>query len=345
MATKSPSYVLVTGATGFIGAHVVDNLLRRGLKVRGATRSLKKGEQMKAARPQYASQLDFVQIDDFANPGVFDKAIDGIDAVIHVASPFTYNTTNNEKDLILPAINGVKSILTASALPHSTITRIVLTSSFASVLDASQSPPPTFTYTDAHWNPLSYAESIAPTTSAVVAYRGSKKFAELAAWEFMREQQQQQSKPSFDLVTLCPPMTFGPVVHPVAGPGQLNESNAMLWGIAEGCDPLPVARVAAWIDVRDLAEAHVQALLRREVGGRRYVPASPEPFSYQLAADIMKGEFEWARGKVARGEEEGVLPGECYKLDGGKVTRELGVEYRSFRETVVDLIRQVKGGL
>lgn len=80
------SYVLVTGATGFIGAHVVDSLLKRGLKVRGATRSLQKGEQMKAARPQYASKLDFVQVKDFTNVGVFDNLIDGIDAVIHVAS-------------------------------------------------------------------------------------------------------------------------------------------------------------------------------------------------------------------------------------------------------------------
>lgn len=41
---------------------------------------------MKAARPQYASQLDFVQIEDFARLGVFDKAVEDIDAVIHVAS-------------------------------------------------------------------------------------------------------------------------------------------------------------------------------------------------------------------------------------------------------------------
>lgn len=78
--------MLVTGATGFIGAHVVDNLLARGLKVRGATRSLGKGQAMLKARPQYASQLDFVQIDDFEKLGVFEEAVKGIDAVIHVAS-------------------------------------------------------------------------------------------------------------------------------------------------------------------------------------------------------------------------------------------------------------------
>jgi hypothetical protein len=41
---------------------------------------------MKAARPQYASKLDFVVVEDFTQIGVFDSVMDGIDAVIHVAS-------------------------------------------------------------------------------------------------------------------------------------------------------------------------------------------------------------------------------------------------------------------
>ena len=76
----------MTGATGFIGAHVVDQLLARGIKVRGATRSLAKGQAMIKARPQFASSLNFVQIDDFENPGRLDHAVKDVDAVIHVAS-------------------------------------------------------------------------------------------------------------------------------------------------------------------------------------------------------------------------------------------------------------------
>lgn len=79
-------YVLVTGATGFIGAHVVDDLLSRGLKVRGATRSVAKGAAMIEARPQFKGQLDFVQIEDFEKLGVFADAVKDVDAVIHVAS-------------------------------------------------------------------------------------------------------------------------------------------------------------------------------------------------------------------------------------------------------------------
>ncbi|KAE8337980.1 hypothetical protein BDV24DRAFT_177117 [Aspergillus arachidicola] len=329
-------HILVTGATGFIGAHVVDNLLARGLTVRAATRSKQKGEQMKAARPQHASRLEFVEIQDFSQIGVFDDIMEGIDGVIHVASPFTYDTKNNEQELIIPAINGVKSILSASAKQPS-VKRVVLTSSFASVVDISRKYEGDFTYTGSHWNPLTYEEAIDPATDAVVAYRGSKKFAELEAWNFI-----EREKPSFDLVTLCPPMTFGPVVHPVNGVAGLNESNAVLWSVASGADPLPVARVSAWIDVRDLAEAHVQALLRSEVGGKRFVPASGEPFSYELAADIIRGRFEWARGTVTGNYESGKKPDQAYKLDGKAVTRELGVEFRSFKETVVDLVGQVK---
>ena len=78
--------MLVTGATGFIGAHVVDELLRRGIKVKGTTRSSSKARQMCQDRPEHANMLDFDVITDLAHPGVFDEAAQGVDAIIHVAS-------------------------------------------------------------------------------------------------------------------------------------------------------------------------------------------------------------------------------------------------------------------
>ncbi|KAF3347841.1 hypothetical protein VdG2_04077 [Verticillium dahliae VDG2] len=330
MATP-PHYILVTGATGFIGAHVVDVLLSRGLRVRGATRSLAKGHLMMQSRPQYASKLDFVQVPDFAEGGDFSEAVKDVDAVVHVASPFSYDTKDNEKELILPAIVGVKAILAAAA-SNPNITRLVLTSSFASVMDANRSAPPYFTYTGNDWNPLTYAEAAAPSAPAFLAYRGSKLFAERAAWDFVAAR-----NPAFSLVTLCPPMTFGPVVHPVASVDKLNESNAVLWRIAGGESPLPVARVPFWIDVRDLALAHVEALLRPGVGGQRFVPAASERFSYGRAASIMVDEFDWAKSKV---QVEAQAIDESHGLDGQTAAEVLGLEYRSFKQTVVDLVRQ-----
>ena len=212
-----------------------------------------------------------------------------------------------------------------------------MTSSFAAVVDIDSTPPPGFTYTAAHWNPLTYETAVDPASSAVIAYRGSKKFAELTAWEFIKNEKSQ-----FDLVTLCPPMVFGPVVHTVPNVEQLNESNSVLWSVAAGADPLPAARVPAWIDARDLAEVHVRALLTPEAGGKRFIPASPEPFSYEYAADIVKENFEWAKTSVTANYESGEKPQASYGVDGETVARELGVKYRSFQETVVDLVRQVK---
>lgn len=78
--------MLVTGATGLVGSHVVDNLLSKGFKVRAVARSRRKAEAMLAARTKYASQLDFCFIEDLTSPGVFDNAVKGVDGVIHIAS-------------------------------------------------------------------------------------------------------------------------------------------------------------------------------------------------------------------------------------------------------------------
>lgn len=246
--------------------------------------------------------------------------------------PFTYDTENNEKELVIPAINGVRAILEAASSVQQ-VKRVVITSSFASVLDVDRKGPPYFTYTGDDWNPLTYEESVDISTTSVIAYRGSKKFAELEAWNYIREQH-----PSFDIVTLCPPMTFGPVVHPVKIADELNVSNAMLWKIASGVSPLPISRVPFWVDVRDLAEAHVGALFVEAASSQRLIPSSPERFSYAIAAKIIAEEFPALRDNVAL--EEQVID-ESHGLDGETAATQLGFHYHSFKDTVTDLIEQV----
>ena len=79
-------HVLVTGGTGFIGAHVVDDLLKRGHKVKLAVRNLEKAKRFLQDRPQNASQTTTSQIADFKEASSFIEAVEDVDGIIHVAS-------------------------------------------------------------------------------------------------------------------------------------------------------------------------------------------------------------------------------------------------------------------
>ncbi len=191
--------ILLTGATGFIAAHVLDILLARGYHVKATVRSEEKGKALLSTRQSYKDQVTFAIVQDISQLGAFDDAMQGVDGVIHVASPFHFKVTDNEKDLLIPAINGTKSVLQAAA-QHSRVKRVVITSSFASIFDGSKGLRPGYTYTSKDWCPLTYEEG-KTTDQPTTAYRASKTLAEQTAWEFI-----EREKPQFDLVTLCPPM-------------------------------------------------------------------------------------------------------------------------------------------
>lgn len=86
MSAQPITYVLLTGATGFIGAHVLDILLQRGLRVRVAIRNLEKARLLGDARPEYAHKLDFVQVADYTAATSFKEAVMDVGGIIHVAS-------------------------------------------------------------------------------------------------------------------------------------------------------------------------------------------------------------------------------------------------------------------
>lgn len=235
---------------------------------------------------------------------------------------------------MIPAIEGTKSLFSA-ARDQPSIKRIVLTSSFGAVVDPAHYDDPTVTYTGDKWNPITYEQAKEGTGGD--AYNGAKKYAEQAAWAIIKDE-----APHFDLVTLCPPLVFGPIVHPLSKLSELNDSTALVYKVVSGENPLPNGRVTAWVDVRDLAFAHVEALLRPEASNLRFVVASPERFTYQRAADILREEFTWAKEGVKKGDEGAPIPDRA-NVDGGIAATRLGIRYRSFKECVLETGAQLKG--
>lgn len=249
--------------------------------------------------------------------------------------PYSYGFQDNEASLIIPAIEGVRSVLEASQ--DTSVNRIVMTSSFGSVLDMGRDENTPWTYSEKDWNPITYAEAAAPDATAQDAYRGSKTFAEQEAWSFVKEK-----RPQFDLVTLCPSMIFGPLASQPSSIGDLNESNMMLWKVATGGQDamLPPCRFNFWIDVRDLAEIHVQALLSPIAGGKRYLPVSPEPFTYQKASEVMIERFPSLGKNIVTGTQDVKTH---VQVDTMPVEKDFpGIRYTPFKDTVFDLMAQLE---
>lgn len=110
--------VLLTGASGFIGAHVADELARRGAKVRAFCRS---------EPPPGARVADWVGGDVTDGPALA-RAARGCEAVVHVAALYSYSRADAGA---MEAVNveGTRNVLEAAA--RGRIGRVLVTSTSA----------------------------------------------------------------------------------------------------------------------------------------------------------------------------------------------------------------------
>ena len=231
----SDQLILLTGASGFVAAHVLNSLLQHGYSVRGTVRSEATADKVRKTHSHLLkgdeSRLSFSIVPDVASPGAFDDAVKGVDGVIHTASPFVMQVEDNERDLLDPAIKGTTQILIAVQKYAPQVKRIVITSSFAAIVDPSQGTRPGYTYSEKDWNPVTYEQ--AKSGDGATAYCASKTFAERAAWEFV-----EKNKPNFDVATICPPMIYGPLDHD-ANLEHLNTSSADIYRLMNGSQTEP----------------------------------------------------------------------------------------------------------
>ncbi|KAF9647899.1 NAD(P)-binding protein, partial [Thelephora ganbajun] len=346
--------ILVTGGTGFLGAHIVDLLLERGIRVVATARSEPKAKDFVERRSGFKDLLEVVVTGDLGPVGAFDSIAKDVDVIIHCASPLPNEPSSGSslsQTLIEPAISGTLSILQA-ARKNPTLKRLVLTSSVGAVLDITKQTalePYGDRYTANDWNPITYEQGVKSGDPPFV-YRAGKKYAELEAWGEV-DPASRHSRHTFDLTVFCPPLILGPWVHPLGPSGldSLNYSNRQFRDIVRGdfrSSHLPEPLAPLWVDVRDVALAHVEAALRLDSGSRppsneRYAICSPEKFNYHLVGEIIREEFpDWA-GEILP-PKKGIPPFKGVSLDGTPVTDDLGVTYRSFRECVIDTVRQLR---
>ncbi|KAH7921679.1 NAD(P)-binding protein [Leucogyrophana mollusca] len=264
--------VLVSGANGFIGIWVVRTLLEQGYSVRSAVRAEEKGQHLKKMFGGYGDKHEIVVVPDITKEGAFDEAVKGVDAVEHIASPVTFNV-EDPYELITPAVNGTVGML-HSVLKHGTsVQRVVITSSTAAVVRDDPNP---LEFDENNWNEqcLEILAEGGPRLIGHIKYRASKTLAEKAVWKFWEEN---RGKITWDIVVLNPPYVFGPTIHDVASPSALNISTLewhkfIVHPTSSGAtNEFLATRGGGWVDVRDLAEAHMLALEKEAAGSKRII--------------------------------------------------------------------------
>lgn len=340
--------VLLTGANGLVGQHTLAAFLEAGHFVRSVVRSQSKVTQLSSIFSKYpASQMDFGIVPDITAPGAFDtvlKAEPPFDAVIHVASPFNYRTNTTNAEFLDPAIKGTTEILKGIARVAPTVKRVVMTSSMAAVINwtVPKIASPQKVYTEEDWNPVTW-ETATTTDVPNVIYQASKKFAELAAFDFVEKE-----KPNFDLAVLHPPMVYGPTYNAsiFASVSELPESvysvfdKTLAPGLSEA-SPLPPTRLHLYVDVRDLAQAHLRAATVPGAGGSRYILAAGE-MSSQRILNIFRAALPQLSGRIPRGEpERWEMEEGSFAASNAKAREVLGLTFRSPEETMGDMARQL----
>ena len=203
----------------------------------------------------------------------WDEATAGCDYVIHTASPFPSALPKHEDELIRPAKEGTLRVLRAAK--GAGVQRVVLTSSIAATNYGRGQAP----YTEEDWTDIDGPET--------TPYYKSKTIAEQAAWAFSRET-------GLELATICPSFMMGPLIGPEPG-----TSMEIIVKLLRGEFPALPRFGISFVDVRDVAEAHLLAMSTPEAAGERFIGGGRFLWMKEIS-EILRNRFPTYARKIPK---------------------------------------------
>jgi len=254
--------------------------------------------------------------------GSFDLAFAGADYVLHCASPVLLQSDDPQRQLVDPAVNGTLNVLRA-ALKSKTVKRVVVTSSMAAIYTGRAPADPLRRYTESDWN--------LESSLTDDAYRYSKRLAEQAAWNFVKEHSEGLH---FDLVVLNPSFILGPALSTRTDSPSVGLTKALIDGQFKKEGTIPMC--PGIVHVNDVALAHALALEKPEAGGNRFILASSQGYSFLELARLLDA-TEFASYPLPTTEKAPVTYRPLF--DNSKSQSILGIKYASPEAALLDTAR------
>lgn len=333
--------VLVTGISGFVGQHCAAELLKKGYAVRGSVRSLSRTDEVTIGIKNEIDpkgNLEFCELDLMKDAG-WDKAMEGCDYVLHIASPFVVKVPKDENELIKPAVDGTLRALKAAK--KAGVKRVVLTSSTVAMQGGKHG---IVKINQDSWTDVN--------EKTVTAYFKSKTLAEKSAWEFIKNQ---SGDTKLELVVVNP----GPIYGPTLTGNLATEAMDFFKKLITGKVPMLPRAYSVMSDVRDVATIHVAALENEKANGKRFIVTTEKAHAIQEIAQILKANgYDKVSTKLAptfllkfmakfNDEAKGMLPfiGNTIQADISDTMRTFNWKPMSFEKTVLDAAKSVETSL
>ncbi|KAL4879882.1 NAD dependent epimerase/dehydratase [Aspergillus karnatakaensis] len=254
--------VLVTGANGFIASHTVDKLLEQGYKVRGTVRNPKPWLNQFFEDKYGKGRFETVIVSDFSNAQCIYDALHGVSGVIHMVGDLSLSTDPNA---VIPWVKGAVRTVLEVAIKHSTIRRVVLTSSARACYTPGWAGTSGLTVDENTWNDAAIKAAWDPATpekeKAYTVYSASKAEAERLAWKWVEENQ-----PHFEFNAVLPDFNVGRTLHPEIFGSTMGYIRTFLQG---NPGVFSMAPPKWYVDVEDVARLHLIALLGEKVKSQR----------------------------------------------------------------------------
>jgi nucleoside-diphosphate-sugar epimerase len=335
-------FVLITGATGFLGYSVLVEALKKGYQVRMAVRSEAKAKKVIEALSTKGltlskDQLTWVIVPDMAAPDAYDEAVKDVKYIIHVASPIpTFGGPNPppkekyEEWFIKPAMAGDIGML-KSAAKEASVKRVVLTSSTVAI-----TPFEYYMGKGDYSRVFKASDRIdfdqGPYELEFQAYSAGKGAALKAAEDFVRD-----NKPGFDLIPIIPSWIFGhDELCTKAEDMKAESTNSVLLKFLTGFQN-PVPYNGNVVLGQDVAKIHVLALEPKIEGNRAYLASTAT--TWEDAKDILKNKYSDA---VADGHLslEGKQDTVHMKIPASETEEIFGLKLQPFETMVTQVVDQ-----